>query len=111
MSSAAATTRFTPEQYLALERKAAVKSEYYDGCIRAMAGASRVHNLIALNIGSEIRSQLRDRPCETYANDMRVHVGPSRLYTYPDVEVVCGEPRFEDTGIPQVTLLSPDFAY
>ncbi len=105
MSSAAVKSRFTPEQYLALERKAAFKSEYFDGCIRAMAGASRAHNLIALNLGSEIRSQLRDRPCETYVSDMRVRTGPSGLYTYPDVVVVCGEPRFEDDELD--TLLNP----
>jgi Uma2 family endonuclease len=105
MSSAAVKTRFTPEQYLALERKAAFKSEYVDGCIRAMAGASRAHNLIAVNLSREISSQLKDRPCETYAGDMRVRTGPSGLYTYPDVVVVCGEPRFEDDELD--TLLNP----
>jgi Uma2 family endonuclease len=70
-----------------------------------MSGASRQHNLISLNIGAELRAQLRDRPCEVYTSDMRVKVSLSGLYTYPDVVVVCEEPAFEDTV--GDTLLNP----
>ena len=42
----------TPEEYLALERKAEYKSEYLNGEIFAMTGASRKHNLIAGNIST-----------------------------------------------------------
>jgi Uma2 family endonuclease len=105
MSSVAAKTRFTPEQYLALERKAEVKSEYFDGDIRAMAGTTRVHNLIAGNIYRVVSSRLLDRPCEVYFSDIRVHVGPARTFTYPDVVVVCGEPQFKDAELD--TLLNP----
>ena len=105
MSSAAVGLRYTPEQYLALERRAEFRNEYDNGTIRAMSGASRLHNLIAGNLHGEIRSQLRDRPCESYVTDMRVRVTPAGLYTYPDVVVVCGEPRFEDGELD--TLLNP----
>ncbi len=97
--------RMTPAEYLALERQAPTKSEYLDGEMFAMAGASRRHNLITLNVGAELRGQLRGQPCEAYPSDMRVKVGESGLYTYPDVVVVCGEPRFED-AVPD-TLLNP----
>ena len=50
MATAAITKRYTPEEYLALERKAGFKSEYYNGFITAMAGASRKHNLVTGNI-------------------------------------------------------------
>jgi Uma2 family endonuclease len=105
MSSAAVKTRPTPEQYLALERKAAVKSEYLGGHIVAMAGTSRAHNLIAGNLNSQISTQLRERPCESYVSGMRVTVPPTGLYTYPDVVAVCGEPRFLDSELD--TLLNP----
>ena len=36
---------------------------------------------------------------------MRVKVNPTGLYTYPDVAVVGGEPRFEDSHVD--TLLNP----
>lgn len=99
------TTRLTPEEYLAVERRAEYKSEYIDGEIVAMTGASRRHNLIAFNISREISQQLKGRPCEGYASDMRVRVPSTRLYTYPDVVVVCGEPKFEDDYVD--TLLNP----
>ena len=105
MSSAAVKTRLTPEQYLASERKSSVKSEYDNGSIYAMAGASRTHNLIASNLNREIGSQLRDRPCEVYISDMRVCVSQTGLYTYPDVVAVCGEPHFQDGELD--TLLNP----
>jgi Uma2 family endonuclease len=100
-----AKQRYTPEEYVTLERQAQYKSEYYAGDIVAMAGASRWHNLIVANIIGELRSQLKGRPCTTYPSDMRVKVSPTGLYTYPDVTVVCGEAQLEDTQ--QDTLLNP----
>lgn len=87
---------YTPEEYLALERQAEQRSEYYAGEIFAMAGASEVHNLIAGNIFASLHTQFRGRPCRVYMNDMRVKVHPTGLYTYPDVVVVCGERQFDD---------------
>jgi Uma2 family endonuclease len=99
------TTYLTPEEYLAIERQAEYKNEYVDGEIVAMTGVSRKHNLIVVNITREISQQLKGRPCEGYSGDMRVKVPSTRLYTYPDVVVVCGEPQFEDDYID--TLLNP----
>ena len=105
MSSAAVQSRLAPEEYLALERKATIKSEYLNGQMYAMSGTSRAHNLICLNIGGELRTQLKERACEVYTNDMRVKVTAAGLYIYPDVLVVCEEPRFEDDSFD--TLLNP----
>lgn len=95
----------TVQEYLAAERSSPAKSEYWRGEVFAMAGASRQHNLIALNIGAELRAQLRQHPCEVYVSDMRVKISRTGLYTYPDVVVVCGEPSFEDAEVD--TLLNP----
>lgn len=95
----------TPQQYLAIERAAETKSEYFDGEMFAMSGASRKHNLVTGNIFVEFSTQLRGRPCEVYINDMRTHVPATGLYTYPDVVVVCGEPELEDAELD--TLLNP----
>jgi Uma2 family endonuclease len=95
---------YTVEEYLAFERTADEKHEYIDGEIiplhesreiKAMAGASRRHNLITGNVFGEIRDQLKGKNCESYPNDMRVRMSASR-YSYPDVVVVCGEPQFAD---------------
>lgn len=105
MATAPSNPRLTPEEYLALERKAEFKSEYDSGYVYAMSGASREHNLIAGNMHGELRTQLRGRPCETYMGDMRVRANATSLFSYPDVAVVCGEPRFLDSDVD--TLLNP----
>lgn len=95
----------TPGEYLELERKSEIRSEYIAGRIFAMSGASRRHNLIAVNFVREISSQMRGRACEVYAVDMRLKISPTGMYTYPDIVAVCGEPRFEDAHTD--TLLNP----
>ena len=95
----------TAADYLTTERQSQTKSEYLNGRIYAMSGASRNHNRITLNLGAMLRTRLRGKPCEPFISDLRVKVSPTGLYTYPDVVVVCGEPRFEDEQID--TLLNP----
>jgi Uma2 family endonuclease len=98
-------TYLTPEEYLAIERRAETKSEYFNGEMFAMVGASRKHNLISTNIVISVGQQLKNRPCEIYTSDMRVKIPATGLYTYPDVTVACGEPKFEDEFVD--TLLNP----
>ncbi|MBI5016123.1 MAG: Uma2 family endonuclease [Deltaproteobacteria bacterium] len=99
------TARMTPKEYLEAERKADLKSEYLAGEVFAMAGAGESHNLIVANLIVGLGTQLRKRPCRVYPSDMRVLVRETGLYTYPDVAVVCGEPRFLDDR--RDTLLNP----
>ncbi len=101
MSSAAAVC-VTPEQYLQAERKAEYKSEYWDGEIVTMAGGSRKHSLISVNISGELRARLKEGPCQTYSSDLRVQVTSTR-YLYPDVSVVCDEPKFADDEADMLT--------
>ena len=101
MGTPAAQTRLTPEEYIAFERKAPpdseiIRYEYLNGELIAMSGASREHNLITGNIFGELRNLLKGSGCETYASDMRVSSPLTSSYFYPDVVVVCEEPRFED---------------
>ncbi len=105
MATVAAQTYFTPEAYLALERKAEYKSEYRTGQIIAMSGASRSHNRITLDISTELNLQLRGKDCEVFSSDMRVRPSPDDSYFYPDVVIVCGKQEFEDDVLD--TLLNP----
>ena len=88
--------KLTPEEYLAQERSAEFKSEYYHGEIYAMAGASREHNQISSNITASLAIQLLEKPCSVYANDMKVWIDKVHKYTYPDVLVACEPQLFED---------------
>ncbi|MFN8524559.1 MAG: Uma2 family endonuclease [Chloroflexota bacterium] len=109
MAFGSASDRYSPAEYLAIERAARQRSEYVNGETVAMAGASRAHNLIVLNVAAEPRAQLRNHPCEVYASDMRLTVVGTRLYTYPDVLVVCAEALFEDAEAD--TLLNPTVVF
>jgi Uma2 family endonuclease len=103
--SAIPKTKLTPEEYLEFERKSEERHEYFDGEIFAMSGAKRNHNVVAWNIGGELRQKLKGKNCEAYPADMRVFVPETGLYAYPDLVVVCGEPEFKDNVFD--TLLNP----
>jgi len=98
-------TFLTPEQYLEMERKAEVRSEYYRGEMFAMPGGTGNHTMLSDNIIALLRPELRGGPCRAYSQNMRVLVGVTGLYTYPDIVVACGEKKFLDAR--QDTLLNP----
>lgn len=86
----------SPEEYLALERKAEFKSEYMDGVVYAFAGASPRHNLIVANIIITLGGQLKGRSCKVYPSDLKVRTPNAKSFFYPDVSVVCGAEEFVD---------------
>ena len=96
MVAYAKTTYTTPEEYLYWERKSETKHEYLDGVVVAMAGSTKEHNLITVNVAGEVRQMVKKKQCSTFSTDMRVAIPKSRHYYYPDVAVVCGEAKFED---------------
>jgi Uma2 family endonuclease len=95
----------TPDEYLRLDRESERRSEYYEGGMFATAGAARAHIQIVANVMRDIGVQIENRPCYAFSNEMRVRASAAREYTYPDVIVVCGEPRFLDQR--EDTLLNP----
>jgi Uma2 family endonuclease len=97
-------TKVSEEQYLALDRAAEFRSEFIDGEIVAMSGVSMRHARLQQNISVGLDTPLRDRGCEVFGSDFRVRVS-HRMYAYPDVSVVCGEPRLADER--QDVLLNP----
>jgi hypothetical protein len=66
--------RLTPQEYLARERAAETKSEYIDGMLILMSGATKEHVIITVNVASEIHQQLKGRPCTVFTQDMRVRI-------------------------------------
>lgn len=97
--------RASEAEYLERERQSETKHEYIDGEIVDMAGASILHNLLVLNVGAALRERLRGKPCVVLASDQRVNIRATRLYTYPDVSVVCGRPETHPADAQ--TLLNP----
>jgi Uma2 family endonuclease len=68
------TYYLSPDEYLAIERKAQRKSEYIDGAMYAMAGASEPHNLIVGNILTELKHPTQAVDCKVYPSDLKVQM-------------------------------------
>lgn len=79
---------YSPNDYLADELNRVTKHEYLNGSIYAMAGASRNHQHIMMNVGGLFRQHLRGTPCAAYASDMKIKIGDLAFF-YPDVVVAC----------------------
>ncbi len=97
--------RISEAEYLVRERAAEYRSEYRDGRMVALAGATRTHGLIATNVALALGTQTGGRGCTVIVADMRVKVASTGLYAYPDVVALCGDPAFEDAR--EDTLLNP----
>lgn len=96
---------YTPAEYLARERAAEFKSEYYDGKIVMMAGGTMNHSLISGNVHTLLNNALDSKPCMVFNSDNRLQLKRKEGYVYPDVVVVCGKPEFMDAR--EDTLTNP----
>jgi Uma2 family endonuclease len=81
----------TVEQYLLEENAAVEKHEYYKGEVFGMAGATKNHVIIQKNLIGEIYLNLKNKPCQPYGSDLRIHISSNTLYTYPDITIICGD--------------------
>ncbi len=82
-------SHMTVEEYLATEESSPARHEYVDGQLFAMSGASRRHNLIAINTVSILRPHLKGGRCRVYMSDVKVRVEATNSFYYPDVMVSC----------------------
>ncbi len=104
--SALAQKRLTVADYLALDRASDVRHEYLAGEMFAMSGASAAHNSICWNLAGVLHPRLKKSGCRGFVSDLRVAIEATSLNTYPDLIVVCGEPKFLDEKEPD-TLVNP----
>ncbi len=82
----------TFEEYLAGERDVEIRSEYIEGQIYSMAGASELHNTVATTFCSAIENSLSDE-CRVWQSDMKV-IGENQgkfFSYYPDIMASCEE--------------------
>jgi len=99
----------TPAEYLAAERAAEEKHEYYDGQVLAMSGAGAKHVVIASNLVINIGTFLKGKDCQVLFSDMRVSTLNHDAYMYPDALIVCGGLQLEDDKFD--TLLNPSVIF
>lgn len=86
-------------EYLEAEAKSEIRHEYIDGEVFAMAGGSRKHNRICLNIASRLSSYLRGGECSIFMSDMKVNLKSLQqnktIFYYPDILASCN-PQDQD---------------
>ena len=88
--------RITSAEYLELERAAQYKSEFYQGEMIEMVGASLIHNRVKDNLVRAFGNRLSNGPCQEFSSDAKIYVDRTGSYFYPVVVVVCGKPEVQD---------------
>jgi Uma2 family endonuclease len=80
------------EQFLNIEadEEDGFRSEYEDGLVVPIEGATRNHSRIIINLSGMFLSGLRGTSCHPYTQDLMVQAGARRGY-HPDLFVVCGK--------------------
>ncbi|MGB3202030.1 MAG: Uma2 family endonuclease [Nodosilinea sp.] len=101
----AAKRHYSPEEYLAQEAEADFRSEYRDGAIVPVAGGTTNHNEIVTNLCVALKPPLRAKGYRLFTENVRVWVERYRIYTYPDVMVIAGEPVYYGSGT--TTVVNP----
>jgi Uma2 family endonuclease len=94
---------YTTAEYLQLEATSEFKNEYWDGEIIPMAGGTTNHNEIAGNFYANFKFKMRGKNYKIYMGDVKLWIQRYRIYTYPDVMVIYGEPIYEGIGTTTVT--------
>jgi Uma2 family endonuclease len=111
MSLPARFLGLTSEEFLALEEKSSVRHELVGGQTFAMAGSSKAHNIIALNIATILRLRLRGTGCRAFIFDMKAKVEKTDDLCYPDVMATCeqfaAKSLFKSKPFLLVEVLSP----
>lgn len=95
--STARKLKMTEAEYLAQENASEFRSEFYDGEVFLMTGGSPKHNRIKENLAGEIYAKLKGGKCQSFSSDQRVKIRESNFTAYPDIIVVCGEPKLDST--------------
>jgi Uma2 family endonuclease len=113
MSTAEVPEFVSVDDYLASEAIATTRSEYIEGWVRAMTGATNRHNRVKGNCFYQLKRALAGKPCQPFDSDTKVRVrkeGRTRFY-YPDLQVVCESNAptevFQDDPVLVVAMLSP----
>jgi len=89
METAIQNTVYSYQQYLALEKETNIRHEYWNGEVFAMAGGTKNHNKIGLNISTILSNQFGHKGCETFFNDVKLQLQKENYYVYPDVLLTC----------------------
>jgi Uma2 family endonuclease len=96
--------------FLAWENRRVARYELVGGEVRMMAGGSRAHDLVAMNLIALLRPFARRHGCDLHGSNLKV-ISPVGLVAYPDLFIRCGPLADEatecDDPVLVVEVLSP----
>ena len=93
------------DDYLEMEKVSKIRHEYVEGTIYAMAGGSRSHNKIAMNIGSALHQHVKGTGCDVYMSDVKLKIAHRRSYYYPDLMLGCSREETNEYFLTQPCLI------
>ena len=112
MSSAEKLEFVSVKDYLSAEDFARTKSEYIDGWVRAMTGATNRHSRVKLNAAFSLMKSLAGKNCQVWDSDTKLRImnQKTKRFYYPDLQVVCESDlpteSFQDRPVLVIEVLS-----
>ena len=75
--------------------------------IRAMSGAQPPHNALTMNLAVELGPCLKRLGCRIHSGDQLISIQACELEVFPDMVIICEEPRYVKTRRGLYALLNP----
>jgi Uma2 family endonuclease len=82
--------KFSFDEYMALEETSMEKHDFCHGEIFAMAGGTKNHNSIVVNLAVSLKTNRRPG-CNVFINGMKLEIEKDQFYVYPDLIYTCQE--------------------
>jgi Uma2 family endonuclease len=95
----------TEEDYLEMEAASSIRHDYVEGYIYAMAGGTKSHNKIAINIGAALHQQVKGTACDVFLSDVKLKIADRHCYYYPDIMLGCSRDETDELSLSKPCLL------
>lgn len=89
METLATKSKCTYQEYLQLEKDTDIRHEYWNGEVFAMAGTSKTHARISLNISRLLDDEFSPKGCNVFLSEIKLELEKENYYVYPDVVLNC----------------------
>ena len=93
------------EDYLTMEATSSIRHEYVEGYIYAMAGGTKSHNKISMNIGAALHQQVKGTACDVFLSDVKLKIAARHCYYYPDIMLGCSRDETDELSLSKPCLL------
>jgi Uma2 family endonuclease len=82
--------KYSYAEYMAMEEVSTERHDFYHGEIFAMAGGTKNHNNIILNIGVSLKA-IKKSGCDVFIDGMKLEIEKDQFYVYPDLIYTCND--------------------